>query len=91
MVGYDEQALVRQLEQLPDRLRAAFAAACAQRLLPAYIDFFERSGRGDPRELISTLECLWSDLLGDSVLRDEDLKRKLESCMSLIPREDDEA
>src|SRR5213082_2196645 len=36
VLGFEELELVRRLERLPDPLRVAFAAAAAQRLLPAY-------------------------------------------------------
>lgn len=85
---YDERELVGQLERLPAKLRAAFAAACAQRLLPAYEAFAKKSHRGDARRLASILERLWSDLQGFP-LPEAELGAQLEACMSLIPAEDD--
>lgn len=39
-VRFDETALVAALERLPRAHRVVFAAACAERLMPAYADAF---------------------------------------------------
>ncbi|HEY3176230.1 MAG TPA: DUF416 family protein [Candidatus Polarisedimenticolia bacterium] len=85
---FDEPDLVRSLNRLPPKLRAAFAAACAQRLLPAYDSFARKSHRGDSLRLASILERLWSDLQGHPMPKEE-LSANLATCMSLIPAEDD--
>lgn len=84
---FDEGGLIRQLQLLSPRLRVAFAAACAERLLPAYARFAERSGQGAPGELASMLERLWLDLEGDPMGTDE-IQRYIDRCMALIPDED---
>jgi uncharacterized protein YjaG (DUF416 family) len=89
LIRYDEQWLVRQLRQLPPELCVAFAAACAERLLPAYFSFAKQTGRGDPRRLAAILERLWADLQGNPMSAEE-LKASLDTCMSLIPQEDEE-
>jgi hypothetical protein len=68
---FDADGLLRQLTQLTPRLRAAFAAACAERLLPAYVQFGERTGRGDAVELAALLQRLWRDLEGEPMNPDE--------------------
>lgn len=85
---YDERELVARLEQLPPLLRAAFAAACAQRLLPAYVRFSERTGRGAPGELTAVLERLWRDLEGKPMGADG-LQRALDHAAGLIPDENE--
>ena len=86
---FNESALVGELRELPPPYRVAFAAACAERLFPAYVTFCERAGRGDPGGLAEMLRSVWTDLLGDKPdparLRDE-----LNRCMALIPGDDDE-
>jgi thiamine pyrophosphate-dependent acetolactate synthase large subunit-like protein len=37
--GFNEMELAERIEELPRPVRAAFAAACAERLLPAYYKF----------------------------------------------------
>ena len=84
LLRYDEPGLVRALEQLDVPRRSAFAAACAQRLLPAYGSRFRGTHFGDPDALSELLGQLWSDLEGDR-LRPEDLDELIARCMTLIP------
>jgi hypothetical protein len=39
VLRHDERDLRKQLERMPNRLRVAFAAACAQRQVPSYVRF----------------------------------------------------
>ena len=87
-VRYDEQLLIRKLDQLDPRSKAAFAAACAERQMPGYIVFSEQTRRGDPATLISILERVWRDLGGDQ-MPDDEIHRELDRCMELIPQEDE--
>jgi uncharacterized protein YjaG (DUF416 family) len=88
MFRYDEGILFRQLEHLPGTRRAVFAAACAERLFPAYVLFEKQSGRGNSKDLSVILERLWGDLQGNS-MTSRDMDASIERCMSLIPREDE--
>ena len=89
MLTFDETVLMCVLNRLPVWKRVAFAAACAERLRPAYLSFSSRMARGSPREFEEILNCLWSDLDGSNTPGDE-AEASIERCMSLIPREDDE-
>jgi len=82
-LNYDEQRLVEGLEGLPHHLRVAFATACAERLLPAYTDFSERTRMGDSKELTSILERLWVDLEGDAMTSAE-VEEAIAKCMTLV-------
>jgi hypothetical protein len=62
---FDEKALAAALDRLPELYRTVFAAACAERLMPAYDAFARRSGRGDPKALGDILARLWDDLAGN--------------------------
>jgi uncharacterized protein YjaG (DUF416 family) len=42
--------------------RAAFAAACAQRLLPLYVEYVRRTGDGDAAAVSGHLDLLWTAL-----------------------------
>jgi uncharacterized protein YjaG (DUF416 family) len=76
------------IEQLPNPLRGAFAAACAERLLPAYHKFLARSNRGDPCILEQILTRLWKDLSGEP-MSEAETEAQIDACVELIPREDD--
>jgi uncharacterized protein YjaG (DUF416 family) len=88
VLRHDERDLWKQLERMPNRLRVAFAAACAQRQVPNYIRFTKAAGQGSPDVLIGALGCLWDDLLGGKVTENE-LRRQLDACMSMLPDKDD--
>src|SRR5882724_3878028 len=85
---FDEMELSERLEQLPRPLRAAFAAACAERLLPAYDRFSTQTKTGDALTLEQILRRLWIDLSGEA-MSDEEVERQIQACMELIPKEDD--
>jgi hypothetical protein len=87
IIRYDEPKLVRTLTTLPPKLRVAFALLCAERALPGYVAFFERTGKGDVEGLKSIIDLLWLDLSGFSI-SDEELQASLDRVMSLIPTED---
>jgi uncharacterized protein YjaG (DUF416 family) len=86
--AYNEADLIRALGRIPVPLRVAFAAACAERLFPAYGAFWERAGRGDRAALAAILQDIWRDLLGDKMAVGH-VRAKLSRCMALIPGEGD--
>lgn len=83
---YDEPALLGALSNLVPAARSVFAAACAERLIPVYRWFHDRTGRGDPDLLGDALERLWSQLEGSVSV---DLKSQIEVAEGLVPFEDD--
>lgn len=85
---YDEKELIKSLDHLPPELKTVFAAACAQRLLPAYQAFTRVSHRGDAVGLTAILDRVWSALEGAPMTARE-LTIQLDTCMTLIPKEDD--
>lgn len=87
-LNFDEAQLAGKLERVPLQHRVAFAATCAERLMPAYVAFSNRSGRGDPAVLRGILTRLWNDLAGDR-MQDTEVQSKIDVCMALIPQEDD--
>ena len=87
----DEAELEGTLERLPWPLRVAFAAACAERLLPAYLAFSTQTGRGEPATLQSILAQLWDDLTGRRRMTDNGVRARIDAWMKLIPQEDDGA
>lgn len=84
---FDEGALIKALGLLPPRLRAAFAASCAERHLLLYENFRRLSGRGGLEPVAAAMRHLWQDLEedgGDIASLSEHLARVVES----IPGED---
>jgi hypothetical protein len=71
------------LTELPTRLAAAFAAAVAERQLPNYAAYVERSGRGSFDILIGALNDLWDDLEHPSGDKEE-LRSHIDQCESLL-------
>lgn len=86
--AYDEAGNLKALALLPSRLRVVFALLCASRLLPAYEQFHSRSGRGNPQSLNAMADKLWADCC-DATMSDNEVKANLESCLHLIPEEDE--
>jgi uncharacterized protein YjaG (DUF416 family) len=78
-----KRALRRRLDQLDPAGRAAFAAACAERLLPAYRRFHEQTGRGEPQALAVALATLWRQLAGQEVPAAE-LERQARRAVALL-------
>jgi uncharacterized protein YjaG (DUF416 family) len=88
MLSFDKTALIAQLERLPNRLRVAFAAACAERQLPNYFRFAEATGQESRHRLFGALRCVWEDIEGRPV-GSSGLRECLDTCMSLLPKEDE--
>ena len=67
LLEYDEQSLVRQLSRLPAPARSAFAAACAERLLPAYEHYCASGPPIDPQAVGKVLAKVWNFANGGKV------------------------
>lgn len=87
-LSFNELELVRKLELIPSRLRAAFASACAERQLVAYAKRMAQMGKSDPDVLGAILARLWNDLAGES-MSDGEIQQRIDCCMKLVPHEDD--
>lgn len=85
MLKLDEMMLVSELRRLPASLRVAFAAACAERQMPAYRLFHAQTGGGDPEALERALEDVWSEPTPDKA--ESELERQIEQVMELIPQD----
>lgn len=85
MLTYDEAANVRRLSRLDRVRKAAFAAACAQRLLPLY-GRFAAATHADPAIIHEALARVWDALQGASV----DLRAVQAAAEDQVPQEDDD-
>jgi uncharacterized protein YjaG (DUF416 family) len=90
VLKFSRYQLTRKLNRLPSMLRVVFSAACAERLLPAYITFSSLAGQGEPETLTRILARLWEDIAGDPMTGGE-IQSNVGTCMGLIPPGDDEA
>jgi uncharacterized protein YjaG (DUF416 family) len=85
---FTETDLKNRLAALPCSKMVAFAAACAERLIPAYVRYSEKVALGVDTSLYSNaLDIVWSQLLGRESDRQsiEDMEKR---CLIGIPGED---
>jgi Protein of unknown function (DUF416) len=90
MLKFDERTLSEALSGLPPDYRAAFAAACAQRLSPCYRRFCANVGErnlDDRLVFLSSLERLWLDLSGERLERDE-TRSLIQRLLASVPDEE---
>jgi uncharacterized protein len=85
---FDESELIRRLETLPPRHRAAFAASCCERLLPNYAAFSRMENWGQPELLREALDEAWGILEGRDV-PEERVRALMESCTEAVPDTED--
>jgi Protein of unknown function (DUF416) len=88
LTEYDE-ALKADLKRLPRRTQAAFAAACAERLYPAYAAFQMASRRDDQGLIRRTLDHAWEGARSGSV-KVADPADLVEQCVGLVPDDESE-
>ena len=86
MRTFDESQLIVSLKRLPAQLRVAFAAACAERLMPAYRLFSTPDERFVSNEVEHSLEQVWAD--PRPAKNAAELERQIEAVTALIPQED---
>ena len=89
ILEFNEPELRKELDGLPKQLRAAFAAACAQRQYPNYVKFAQRVRNGDANVLARILEELWNAIEGGATK--SSLQKELDLCMSLFPNDEQQA
>jgi hypothetical protein len=87
ILRFEREKLTKELASLPKRLRAAFAAACAQRFLPTHIHRAEATRTSDPTTPCRIMRTLWDCLEADSYDVSQ-LRSDHDACMSLIPHPD---
>jgi len=86
MQDFNESNLIEELSGLPGSMRVVFAAACAERLMPAYRKFEVQDDQEAPNALERALSAVWDD---PSPIRDrERLEQLIEDLMALVPQEE---
>jgi len=85
MYRYQEAQLVERLTDISPWARAAFAAACAERLFPSYRRYLARAGSDDGGALRRMLDTTWGAAAGVPPPRGAELADLIDSCMDLIP------
>lgn len=85
MFTFDKQRLLADLQRMSPYLRVVFAAACAERQMPAYRIFRRGRVSDSSDDLMRALDEVWTNpIQGDG----PELRRQLEACMQLVPREE---
>jgi uncharacterized protein YjaG (DUF416 family) len=87
MLTYSQDRTLARLEALPPSHRAAFAAACAQRIVGNYYVFHSYEGFGDPVVLVRALSRVWELLPSPEIgTRDREMLADLaRQCFDLAP------
>lgn len=88
VIGFNEEYLVQQLGTTPFYSRCLFAASCAERLFPAYLLFFSKTGIGNAEALRAILDKVWATLRERVEYLAVELEHDIEACMTLIPTEE---
>src|SRR5579883_772005 len=88
ILRFDQASLKTELDRIAAPLRVVFAAAVAERLLPAYVNFSHKTGWGNPQLLAEILERLWRDVDGIK-MSPEELQQNIHLSTELIPQEDE--
>jgi uncharacterized protein YjaG (DUF416 family) len=86
--GFERAKLVERLTALPQRHRAAFAVACAERLMPLYHWFQEVESWGDRKVLESGIELVWSWIITGKP-SDMEIAEAVRGCESVAPNTED--
>ena len=86
MRSYDEQAVRARLARLRRAERAAFAAACAERLWPLFVRYANITGQADPRSLRTALDDTWRAVQGNEV----DLAEAQQVAEGMVPSDEGE-
>lgn len=85
MLTYDEASIVRRLSRLDRAQKTAFAAACAQRLLPLFQRYADVAPSADGAAVGSVVSLVWEVLRGAPV----DLQPQQQLAEAQVPMEDD--
>lgn len=87
MLNYDEELLMLRLEPLDRSPKTAFAAACAQRLMPLYDRYARQVGDSSLQQRLAVIvSAAWAAASG----RDVEASRLEADAESMVPDEDDE-
>lgn len=80
--------LVEGLSETSNNARVAFAAACAERVLPFYGAYRKKTGKTQTTALRRLVDPVWAHLLGEK-LNAEQIRTAMVRCSKLFPPDDD--
>jgi uncharacterized protein YjaG (DUF416 family) len=86
--GFEREKLHEQLATLSQRHWAAFAVACAERLMPLYRWFEEVESWGDEKVLSSGIELVWSWIITGRP-SDAEIAGAVRDCENAAPNTED--
>jgi uncharacterized protein YjaG (DUF416 family) len=87
---YDEPALIAKLSRLPRKLMVLPALLAATRLLPNYVRFHAKTGRGDEAAVLDLHAALWRELAGNGAMSEAELRDAATRAEGLVPSEEDD-
>lgn len=85
---YNEKQIVTELARVDQKRQTAFAASCAERLMPLFAKYTSVTGDGDPEGLRGVLDHVWNAVRGD----DEgfELAADRDVAESMVPSDEDD-
>jgi len=86
---YDEAATVAQLSPLPRRLLVLPALLAATRLLPAYVHFCNKTGRGDAESFFELHAALRREVAHGAALSESEVVQAANTVEAMVPSEAD--
>lgn len=86
--AFDPESLAKELEQLSQKKRLAFALSCCERLVPNYRKFYSETKWGDVDRIKGALDFLWGGA-GGKKLTDEEIAWQIRCCETCAPDADD--
>lgn len=89
-VNYDEARIGARVMSMPKAHRALFACANAERLMPAYRWYCDRTGCSDYEAVSAALDTAWSAAGAERALPPADVGHLRKSVEALVPDADDD-
>lgn len=85
ILTFDRERLADELRGLPRALRVVFAAACAERLMPAYRRLIEQEVASTSNILTEAMEVIWARPNDGGGLD----QQRIDECLALVPDDSD--
>lgn len=85
----EAEALRIRLAEIPPRYRAAFATACAERLLPNYAIFCRAIGWDHHNLLRDQLDLAWNQIETDTAVSNHEAARRVAAINAITPHTED--
>jgi uncharacterized protein YjaG (DUF416 family) len=88
MFEEEDKEMLRRLDALPVSFRVAFAASCAERIVPAYRPYAEYMDFEDPDLLNSIMDSAWEGI-AMGAFDQAQFADRYDNCLALLTDEDE--